>query len=303
MKKAFFLLNNVGLLGFDAYDGLMLYGMLKAPRPKTDYAILHVHGLTGSFYGSNSIPDIAKKANNKGIAFMSILTRGSYVVEEFSYADKKRLLAGGALERFEDSVYDIEGGIKALLDMGYSKIFIEGHSTGCQKLLYYMNSRFYKKHIKNIAGISLISPVDDYSYDLHKLGENRYYKKIKLAKKIKGKSLFMPMEKGHAHDELIGVNRFLSTALKTNPESKALYYHGNLAYISGIKAPLMAIFGSNDEYMVDTSPLEALELIKSKYTGRSIETRIIKNTGHTFRGKREELANALVNFYSMLKRK
>ncbi|MCL5101805.1 MAG: DUF1749 domain-containing protein, partial [Candidatus Marsarchaeota archaeon] len=279
MKKPLIILGNANIVGFDASDGLMLYGMLKAPAKKTKRAILHVHGLTGSFYGSNSVPEISKAANAKGIAFMSILTRGSYVVEDFSYRNGDSLLAGGALEKFEDSRHDIEGAIKALMAMDYSEIFLEGHSTGCQKILYYMQSEFYKRHKKHIRGIALLAPVDDYSYDLKRFGNKVYTKRRITALAAKGKMLFMPMPAKPDSGDIIGPERFLSTAIKSMPEAQMLYYRGNLGSISGIKVPLFAAFGSHDEYMVDTKPLEALNAIRLKYKGKRLETVIVKNTG------------------------
>ncbi len=294
------LLEDVDILGFDASDGLMLYAILSSPDKKATKAILHIHGLGGSFYGSNSIPEISSEAKKKGIAFMSVLTRGSYIVESFEYKSKsKELLAGSALERFEDSAYDIDGAIGLLHSMGFKKIFLEGHSTGCQKILYYMNSK-KAKNSKYVAAISLMGPIDDYSYDLHVMGKGGFSKLARIARKAKGKKLLISTQ-GTGHiDKFIGPERFLSTADLANPEAKALYYGGKLDYVSGIKKPMLVAFGDNDELMKKLSARKATEVLSRAYSGERFESVILKSTGHTFRGRRKELAKALIKFYSSL---
>ena len=294
------LIEGVDILGFDAGDGLMLYAMLSSPDNKATKAILHIHGLGGSFYGSNSIPEISSEAKRAKIGFMSILTRGSYIVESFRYRSKsKELLAGSALERFEDSVYDIDGAIGLLRRMGFKKIFLEGHSTGCQKILYYMNSK-KAKNSKAVAAIALISPVDDYSYDLSVMGKEGFSKLARIARRAKGKKLLISTQ-GTGHiDQFIGPERFLSTANLANPEAKALYYGGKLGYVGGIKKPMLVAFGDNDEFMKKLSSRKAVEALSRAYSGERLESVILKDTGHTFRGKRKELAKALVKFYSSI---
>jgi pimeloyl-ACP methyl ester carboxylesterase len=294
------LLENVDIVGFDASDGLMLYAVLSKPNKKATEAILHIHGLGGSFYGSNSIPEILSEAKRNGIGFMSVLTRGSYIVESFRYrSGNEELLAGSALERFEDSVYDIDGAVGLLRKMGFRKIFLEGHSTGCQKILYYMNSK-KAKNSRAVAAISLLSPVDDYNYDLHVMGKEGFSKLTRIARKAKGKKLLISTD-GTGHiDKLIGPERFLSTVDLSNPEAKALYYDGELNYVAGIKKPMFVAFGENDEFMKKMSAREATDILSRTYAGKRFESVILKNTGHTFRQSREELAKALIKFYSSL---
>ncbi|MEM0154777.1 MAG: DUF1749 domain-containing protein [Methanothrix sp.] len=294
------LVDGVEILGFDASDGLMLYSMLARPRKVTDKAILHIHGLGGSFYGSNSIPEILSEAKKKGIAFMSVLTRGSYIIESFGYkSGDKELLAGSALERFEDCVYDIDGAISSLRKMGFKKIFLEGHSTGCQKILYYMNSK-KAKNSKNVKAIALISPVDDHNYDLYNMGKARYSKLIRIAKKEKGKKLLMDTKSMGYSERLIGPERFLSTADLNNPEAQALYYDGKMDYVAGVKKPMFVAFGENDEFMKKIDARKAIDIISKAYTGKRFGSIILKNTGHTLKGKRKELAVSLTKFYSSI---
>ncbi len=294
------LLENVDILGFDASDGLMLYSMLAKPNRKAEKVILHIHGLGGSFYGSNSIPEIAAEARRDNIALMSILTRGSYIIEGFGYKSKdKELLAGSALERFEDCVYDIDGAVGLLHKMGFKKIFLEGHSTGCQKILYYMNSKRAKGK-RHVSSIALLSPVDDHNYDLAMMGEKKYAALVKTAKRHAEKSLLLPLGGKGYTEKIIGSKRFLSTADLKNPEARALYYDGKLDYVAGVKKPMFVAFGENDEYMKKINPPTAIGMLSKAYRGDKFGSIMLKGTGHTFRGRRKELAKALIKFYSSL---
>ncbi|MCL5093278.1 MAG: DUF1749 domain-containing protein [Candidatus Marsarchaeota archaeon] len=290
----------VDILSFDASDGLILYSMLSKPKGVTDKVILHIHGLGGSFYGSNSIPEISAEAKRRGIAFMSQLTRGSYAIEEFGYrSGNRKLLAGSALERFEDCVYDIDGAIRSLRKMGFKKIFLEGHSTGCQKILYYMNSK-KAKNSKFVTAMALISPVDDHSYDLYEMGKKSYFKLISIAKRARGNAILMPTKGTGYMEKLIGPERFLSTADLKNPEAKALYYDGKLDYVAGLKKPLFVAFGENDELMKEIDVRKATDIISKAYAGKKFRSVILKGTGHTFKGRRKGLAKALLKFYSSI---
>ena len=291
---------NATLVGFDAADGISLAGMLVEPR-KPKAAAIHVHGLGGSFYNSNSIPEIAGACSGIGILFLSILNRGSYVIEEFSSAGKHSgILAGSALERFEDCIYDIAGAIAMLKRMGYRRFFLEGHSTGCQKVLYFMNSKRFQAYRKGVAGIALLAPVDDYNYDRLAYGKRQASLVDHALKLKKKKELLMPKSLVGSNS-IIGVERFLSTAMPERPEARILNYRlKNMSYIQGLNVPMLVVFGSKDEYMTDTSVNAAVGKLKHQYSGPSIECAVISGTGHTFHGKRLRVAETIASFYSRL---
>ena len=91
----------------------------------------------------------------------------------------------------------------------------------------------------------------------------------------------------------------MSTADLKNPEARALYYDEKLDYVAGVKKPMFVAFGENDEYMKKINPPKAIEMLSKAYCGDKFGSIILK-AGHTFRGKRKELAKALVKFYLSL---
>lgn len=83
--------------------------------------------------------------NNKGRDFITELIK-----------DDDFTLIGGSLERFQDSLFDIQGTIDYVKKLGYKNIILEGHSYGCNKVLYYYN----KIEDNSIKKIVLLAPCD-----------------------------------------------------------------------------------------------------------------------------------------------
>ena len=147
------------LVSFTTKDNIVLHGFLLRSKTKSDKAVINVHGLEGTFYRSSYAKILSKKLSTNGFNYLSIEQRGSYTAVGFRKKTKKigYVTAGGGFEIFEDCVYDIEAAVKFLKSMGIKKIFLEGHSTGCQKVAYYQ----YKKKDSSIKGIILAAPCDD----------------------------------------------------------------------------------------------------------------------------------------------
>src|SRR5208283_2893720 len=100
------------LVYFDTSDRIRLCGFLSRPKQRTDKMVIHLHGLQGNFYGSTYINALSETFTKKGFNFLSIEQHGSYTIKgtKRGRSNKaKRILLGGALERFEDCVYDIDG--------------------------------------------------------------------------------------------------------------------------------------------------------------------------------------------------
>lgn len=277
---------------FYSADGVELNAFMNRPRGVPSckgLAVLHVHGLTGNFFSSTGITEISKRLADSGITFMSIETRGSYIVESFKKGRGKRhseQVRGSAFERFEESVYDIDGAVRFLRRAGFRRIILSGHSSGCQKAAYYA----YKKKCKNVSGIVLMSPVDDYDYDSSYFGK-RHAEIVQLAKRIKarhGYDALMPRK--FANDTpLISAGRFLSTNDLRNPEARMFNYKGRLEEFSKITCPVLAIFGTKDHYeKMDVR--KCLKKLSDASSSSSISTRTIKGAAHNFQGKRDALA-------------
>ena len=271
------------IVSFTASDGLVLYGALYEPQAKSSFALLYVSGLGGSFYGRTQ-EALAKASLKEGIALFSMQHRGSYIVESFNYSSgKKEMIAGSAMERFEDSEKDIRGAIAFLRSRGYKRIVLVGKSTGCQKSVYYLS----RNRDRSVKGLVLLSPVDDRNFDLRNYRSKKAFgSRVALAKRIakRDPNALMPPKKMSSDQRIISASRFLSTSDKSRPEGNIFDYEsGKLAQFSRIRVPVLAIFGSDDEYMV-IPPAEAVKVLERDSSSK-LSHFIISGAGHSlFKG-------------------
>src|SRR5262249_24525325 len=142
----------------------VLNGLWFGPK-KPKQAIVWIHGLASSAF---SRLDIIEKIVDSRTAVMTFNNRGYANVARIGKTNsKKGLTAGAAYERFEDCVDDIQGAINFARKQGAKKIFLAGHSTGCQKAIYWA----YKSNLKKgVGGIILFAPVSDYAGAVKKYG-------------------------------------------------------------------------------------------------------------------------------------
>jgi len=138
-------------------DGIWLQGLFCEPKTKTTKAVLHIHGLQGNFYENYFVDPIAVEANNQGIAFLTVNLHGSGYRQDYwlrDYSDTK--MFGGNYELFEDCIQDVNAWLKFLKDKGYTQVFLQGHSLGTLKVV------FYQVKTKNplVRALVLLSPAD-----------------------------------------------------------------------------------------------------------------------------------------------
>ena len=175
------------LVTFLAGDGLVLHGFL-AEKGRPGRCIVYVHGMSGNFYHSVLAKVLARKASKAGYSTFMMNTRGHDWMARgsaFSGRKIKRVTIGTAVERFEDCVRDIDGALRFLKKRGYSEFVLAGHSTGCQKILYYQ----YKRKARGVKALIHLAPEDDYNLnkrDLKKRWDRLVRKSRALSRSGKG---------------------------------------------------------------------------------------------------------------------
>src|SRR3989344_2508506 len=156
----------VGILTPKKY---FLRGLWFGPRrPKR--AIVWVHGLGSSMFSKLSI---VEKLVDPQTAVLVFNNRGHDKVSRLARADEKKigktLLGGAAHEIFTDSADDIQGAINFAKRQGAKEIFLVGHSTGCQKSIYWAS----RKKRRSVKGIALLGPVSDWSAEMKRSGARK----------------------------------------------------------------------------------------------------------------------------------
>ncbi len=276
------------IVQFKTSDGLVLEGFL-VRREKTKPCVIYVHEWGGNFYREPAA-GMVRELSRRKISALSINTRGHDKVAFITrIVGKKRtrLVGGVELEKFEETVLDIDGAIKYLKQLGFRKFVLCGHSTGCQKVTYYQ----FRKINSDVIGLVLMSPSDDYNIWKHMLGRN-FDKTVKMAKKL--------VEEGDGyqfnfvHGET--PQRFLSVADTENIEARLFNYNGKLKEFSKIRTPVLVLFGSKEK----PSREPYLKLLESRSNSNFFESHVIKGVGHYYLGSEGRVADIISNFVSQV---
>jgi alpha-beta hydrolase superfamily lysophospholipase len=279
------------LLTFNATDKTELNGFLMKSKNQNKKLIIHIHGMGGNFYWNTFIQPIYDILQKSNYDFLTINTRGNGYITRV-YQNKKKTTIGVAHEKFEESIYDIQGAINLGTKLGYKEFILSGHSTGCQKVIYYQA----KKQNKKVKGLLILAPGDDYSIEKQEKGKD-FTKAVQYAKKLvklgKGDQILPP------HISKYSAKRFLSFADSKNTESKLLNYSGELKLFSKVKEPMLAVFGSEDEYLVGTAS-NSLAKLREKTNSNFLETIIVPKANHGFKGKEKKLAKLIFDFIKFI---
>ena len=271
---------------FSTNDGIRLSGFLAGSYPDV---VLFVHGMGGNFYKENFLR-AARVLLDKRIPFFSLNTRGAEVVKDFKDDEGEHHLLGTAFERFEDTLMDIRAAIDFLESRGFEGFHLMGHSTGCQKILYYA----YSTRDTRVKSLIHVSPADDYEIWRNELGDY-FSDTVAMAKEMvergEGNKLLIPLyERTGA---LWSASRFLSFALRENPESR-MFNYDDLSEFGEVNLPTQVFLGVDDPYFLRPVSWYA-ERLRNAYRGRRLKIEIMPGD-HSFHGHEEEMFERIAEF-------
>ena len=156
---------NVDLVKTIAGDGIRLDGALRLPpekhepaasdqraNPKGNFdAIICLSGVGSNFYGSTLMEEITPALLNLGAAVLWTNTRGH---DGFYTASPSGQRQGAAYEVVDECRLDISAWTEFLVQRGYRRLLLLGHSLGAIKSLY---CQAYQSQ-SAVCGIVAISP-------------------------------------------------------------------------------------------------------------------------------------------------
>ena len=156
---------NLQKVFFETEDGVELSGLLHTNGMKTDKVVISVHGMQSNCMKKRD-DILAKNITNENIAYFCFNNRGHDLVNMITKEENGKYIkkqCGSSLENIEDSYFDIKAAIEEMLKMGYKKIYLQGHSLGCTKIVYSytkMKKQNEQDILNKIQSISLLSMVD-----------------------------------------------------------------------------------------------------------------------------------------------
>jgi alpha-beta hydrolase superfamily lysophospholipase len=268
-------------------DGVWLDGIVAEPGGRRGAALVWVHGLGSVFSAGQPLTRaLVEGLNAAGIAYFKFNNRGHDVV-----AGRGRHLAGAAFERFRQSVEDIRAMVAFVRRRGYRRVFLAGHSTGANKVLY------YGAHVRDprVGGIILVGPVSDVAAEAKRLGARELRRRVAAAERIARRDprALVPRAWG-----FWSAHRYISLYRPGEDEDVFPYYRPNARWTTfrAVRLPLAAILGSRDEYL-DRPAREVIEAFRrNAERARSFTGAVVPRARHGFQGHERELADLAVRW-------
>ena len=251
--------------------GRMLDGFYR-PAPKKNAPLLvFVHGMGSNFYRSALKKAFLEAAPALGLGILTFNNRGAE--------------RGTEDEKFSTCLPDLDAAAEFARRRGHRKLVFVGHSTGCQKTVFWQAKRRHPA----VAGLVLLAPADDYAATRRDLGA-RFEKKVAWARKMVAAGRESAQVAGLY--ERFGAARFLSIADARAPEANVFRYAGALTQFRRASCPVLAVFGEKEEFAA-IPPAEMLAILREKTRSRDFDDWLIPGANHSFKGGEAGLALAV----------
>ena len=287
------------LVRLKAIDGIELVGILYHPVEDKKKIVVHVHGLNGNFYENHFVDILAKTYNKLGYGFLIFNNRGKDFISEL-FKDEESVVIGGSLENFQDSLRDVGGVLQWVKDREYQEIVLEGHSYGCNKVLYY----YSKYHDDLIKKMVLLAPCDIPSLIKHRLSKEEY-----LIVKEKASQLICDGKENDLVPTSLMANGYVRAGtfyydFLPNGENDFIRYrerNSKSEVLNKINIPVYVVFGDQDECVLTKS----IDVVK-KYLEDNISNcslYVIDGADHCFLPQFEKLEKGIYYLFEKVDRK
>lgn len=280
-------------------DGLWLSGLLFEPDQKSDTVIIHIHGMGGDPYSNPFLSPMFSGYPQSGIALLSVETRGTHSVTQFNTDTGGVRMVGNAYENFDDSKLDIAAWVRAAEELGYSHVWLQGHSLGCSKAVYYA----VHEHSAHVAGLVLISPSDMLGWNLAADMIVEHTALLAEAEALMsegrgGQLLSCLVDNEYPMSASAYVSLFRHTA------NDAIFNFGNpeLGYnmLHQVIVPVLAFTGTRDAGITSSAePYAAMQVLERELVNAPRKrTVVFDGAKHNFDGFGEQIVQEVVTFIS-----
>lgn len=289
-------------------DGLELNGLFCLPTKarKNKTAVLHIHGFNGNFYQERFVDHIADRLTEYGFAFLTVNTRGHDYTSYFTRKTDSGLIysrMGGALDVFEECIYDVKAWIDFLEVQGFRSVILEGESLGTVKVAIYQ----HQTQDKRVHGLVLMSPLDHIGLQKSAL-KDKYDEAINVARQMivmKKAEEFMPMIYCPLWQSPISAKTYIS-AFDPSAKSGIFNFHdpnARFKELSTIKCPILATYGTVEEAVVGNRVEEALSIIKKRtVSSPKCDTALIHGAPHNYLGYEKDVSTLVKNWVTKVSR-
>lgn len=281
----------VELVKFKNRSGLYLDGIY-FNSPANHHVIIHVHGSFGNFYSNPFIKTMAQVYNSHGINFLSFnLTQHDGIAEAVRENNGVQTweYIGYAISDYDTCVDDIAGAIDYVKIRHNDSIVLQGHSLGCNRVLYYLIQS------KSTYPIVLLSPTNSLELQRRWVFPETIEQQIARLKMWNNNTNISYVEHG-VNTSGREINKAEDTcpfipisgqALLSMLENQSMDIVRMLITKEPVVNPAFIYLGESDEYQTDKKEkyIECFDHFFSKTTYK-----ILANGNHSFHGYEEELA-------------
>jgi pimeloyl-ACP methyl ester carboxylesterase len=271
---------------------VLLNGLWFGPK-KPANVILFIHGLTGSAFSMHGMVDALVGTQDSVVVFNN---RGFEQISEVTKAAGKKhtyLPAGAGHEVFTECVDDIQGAINLAKKRGVRNIYLAGHSTGCQKALYWAS----KRNDKRVKGIILLGPLSDYAGAVAEDKKGILPQSVAYAQALvrAGKSHEL-MSKELGPWFVCDAQRFLS--LYTPDSSEEIFSYAqpkkDPKILKSVRVPTLVLLAGEDEHA--DRPAEELKNWFDMNLKTKHQITVVPKVTHSFRGGEKQVKLAIKAF-------
>ncbi|MCF7794915.1 alpha/beta fold hydrolase [Patescibacteria group bacterium] len=262
---------------------------------KAKKAYIFIHGLSGDMF---SRYDLNEKLAKKSRMLLSFNNRGQGIINKFKKEDTqskkgyKSKLFGSALEKFTDCKYDIQGAVDYLKSIGVKEIYLVGHSTGCQKSVYYLA----KTNDSVVKGAVLLAPISDYSAIMSSVHPDMYTKALKEALRMKKNKQADKLLPNDVWFSPISAQRFLS--LYTLNSTEEIFSYGSkkpATLLKKVDKKLLVFLAEKDEH--NDKDNDVLKSWFEKNIKKTDKVFVIDEANHGFQGQEKSVVDVIHKYF------
>lgn len=280
-------------------DKIVLNGLLFEPANKTETIIINIHGMSGDPYRNSFYPSMIATYPTNNIAFLSAENRGMQNITQFNTSDGGIVNIGNTFETFEDCVFDIEAWVSRATQLGYTKIWLQGHSLGPSKIVYYLNN---SKH-EAVSGLIFLSPSEMIGLVHDEVGQKDHDILLLEAKELvqigKPNQILSHPLWGNM---LLSAKTYLNFFDDSTKTAIFNYWKPDLGWtlVNNIKLPVLAFTTTNDDGILPViEPHRGMEMLESQLINSpKLKTVVFKGSDHDFTGFGQQIADTVIEFIS-----
>lgn len=267
--------------------GTGLTGVLFSEK-KSDWLMIAITGVHGNFYSNPFYINIGQTLNKNGIDFLYAQTRDAFgQIESNNKLTGKKEIIGSFNEDFNEADGDIEAYLNFAQAKGYKHVVLAGHSLGANKVIHYLSAHDDPR----IDHFIFLSPANVRYLTSYVSNEE----KQEIMNKVKtghGKEMLSFQMFGWLPAQAKTAEQWLHSPIIDNVHSGDT---GDFSQLEKIHKTGALLIGTYDTF-TEGDPTSFLRNINKHLPSKDDNQLIfIKETGHTYQEKEQEVADKIAS--------